>query len=266
MKFLFVIMLGMTAFAFADSFESKIQEIDEGNKTTLLKFENGRVAFINSESKMLLPNVGDRVRVKLNSRHELVAGSLVEKNDFSEAAGNTSEKISYDPTVVDSPLTAAQIFGRMNRRTQIFSQCYNRAHVWSYEEFKRSGLKSKKLFMFFTSDYIRKYRYKWWFHVSPMILVRDTEAVVERVIDREFTKSPLAVKAWTDMFIKSKRVCPVVYHYSDYRDHQQTEHCYLMPVSMYYWQPRDMENQERTGGYKTDFVQADVNHAYREAF
>ena len=77
---------------------------------------------------------------------------------------------------------------------------------------------------------------------------------------------PAAVKTWTDKFIYSKRNCPVVSKYSDYRNNQETEHCYLHPASMYFWQPRDLEKYETTGFEKTQYIPSEVNWAYREAF
>ena len=58
------------------------------------------------------------------------------------------------------------IFSRQNTRLIQSSQCYDKAHYWSYE-WSRQNLSLGKMFLFFTESYIRRYNYKWWFHVAP---------------------------------------------------------------------------------------------------
>ena len=74
-----------------------------------------------------------------------------------------------------------------------------------------------------------------------------------------FARNHLSRKAWTDIFIKSKRDCPVSTKYSQYRDNQETEHCYLHFASMYYWQPRASINLKGLGWKRnSSFVQKSI--------
>ena len=99
--------------------------------------------------------------------------------------------------------------------------------------------------------------------MAPGVSVIDKE---DRILDRRFTRFHLNVDDWTKKFIYSGRKCPVVEKYSDYRDHQETEHCYLIPVSMFFWQPKDILRRDTIGVEKTSFINSEIKHAYWEAF
>lgn len=273
MNFVILLVALMANFVFAESIRSKVYEILVSNKKGfphLIKMENGRVVFL---------RFGDKKTLKLFQRsagwNETLSVEVDEKGNF-EASKTTSPSVdhevihqkrhfSFDPHVVTSD-QANSIFSRMRKSHQSDSQCYNRAHIWAYEEFQKTNLNSMKLFLFFTNLYIRNYRYKWWFHVAPMVYQVTDNVYSMTVLDRTFTNSPRTVSSWLKTFIFSGRNCQIVNRYSDYRNHQEKEDCYLIPVSMYFWQPRDIERQELTGYVKTSFLPSEVNHAYWEAF
>lgn len=262
MKFLPLIFLLFTFTSHAERLTTRVHSIDH----ELILFENGRVGFMPKGDKTLATSLktGEWFDVELDKHNNFVGASVVAapKNFELFDPDPQPTTTSYEPTNLSSMEQATAAFKLMNRKHQRDSQCYNRAHVWTYEEFNRSGLRSMKLFMFFTRSYIRKYRYKWWFHVTPMTYVNGTAITM----DRTFMKGPVAIKTWTDNFIYSKRNCPVISKYSQYRDNQEAEHCYLHPASMYYWQPRDLENNERNGYTKTNWIKKEVDWAYYEAF
>lgn len=270
-----IFFLALSVSAVADSFTSEVNSIDiskRKNSPHLILMENGRVVFVDYQDEHVL-----RAFEASMKRDELLEVEVSRDNGFKSAQTVSDEEefpggtvgsthLMFDPTVVSSHSRATSIFRRMRRDYQNDSQCYNRAHVWAYEEYLNSGLKSKKLFMFFTRRYIRNYRYKWWFHVAPMVLVKQGRSTVERVLDRRYTGGPRYVSTWTRNFVHSGRKCPVVYRYNDYRNNQESQDCYLIPVSMYFWQPRDILRRDQTGSEKTQFFKREVDHAYWEAF
>lgn len=256
---------------FADSLRSRVHSIDSSNKKGiphLILLENGSVVFLPFKDKKTLEMFKESLRrnetleIDVDEKNNFISAESVEnERNFSQREG--SHAITYEPTIVRSSTAATSIFRRMRRDWQYDSQCYNRAHVWAWEEFNYSGLKSKKHFLFFTRRYIRNYRYKWWFHVSPSVTVRGWG---ERILDRRYTGGHRSLSSWTRNFVYSGRACPIVEKYYDYRNNQETEDCYLIPVSMYFWQPRDIERRDRTGFEKTSFIQSEVDYAYWEAF
>jgi hypothetical protein len=245
MKFLPFLIAIVSFTVHADRLKSRIHSVEhspDSHKPHLVLFESGRVGFVNSSEKASLSTLemsqarGEWLDVELDEKGNFLGASVVPAPAREKLLDDpTPVNDEYVPTNLSAMDDAEAIFKKM-RRTHGNSQCYNRAHVWTYEEFNRSGLQSMKLFMFFTRSYIWKYRYKWWFHVTPMTYVNGTPITM----DRTFMKHAVPVKTWTDNFIYSKRDCPVITHYSDYRDHQETDHCYLHPASMYFWQPRDL--------------------------
>lgn len=275
LKFL-VILVGanLSLSLWAKEIESRIYKIEllPPEKEALIKFENGEVGFLDTTEASLLDELKDaqkkqvNVIVEVNRMRSIKAFSKRNSHQNENTFIMRKQEAEFEPTVFTSLDDVKQIFYEMRRDWQNASQCYNRAHVWAYEAFDERNLNSMKLFMFFTSSYIRKYRYKWWFHVSPMTYLKENTTISPMILDRRYSSSPLRRKTWSNMFIYSKRECPLISSYSYYENNQKTEHCYHIPVSMYFWQPRDIERFEQYGTEKKTFLIREVNWAYREAF
>ena len=86
------------------------------------------------------------------------------------------------------------------------------------------------------------------------------------MLDRRYTHGPLSPKTWTDIFIYTKRACKVVTKYSSYENNQRSQDCYLIPASMYYVVPSDLERHESESIARTDFEMMEVEYARWEAF
>ena len=215
----------------------------------LLLYSDGSVEFLKNRE------TGKLARLKANLAFP--GPDLILPRD----AGDTK----YEPSII--PLDRAkEIFSTMSLRVRRTSQCYNRALIWGYEAWKNQGLKSMKVFMFFTRKYIRDYHYKWWFHSSPLAIVENGDGTEERVLDRYFMREPVSLKTWSDYFIKPKTPCATAALYSDYRDHQDEHYCYFMKVPMYYWQPKDVEARDAGKPHPEEFVASEVEYAYQQAF
>lgn len=201
-------------------------------------------------------------------------GRVIDKKKWSSSSHkkimNISQqfikKSNFIPTIVTKWAEIQDYFDLMRQDYHDKAQCTNMAHVWAYEEFKRSGLRSEKIFIFFSRKYIKKYRFGWWFHVAPIIRYSDGEKIQSIVLDRGYTTMPFDIKTWTDHFIKSKKTCKFINRISTYYQNKLPEDCFLMKVSMYFWQPRDIRLNESSGKVKTYFLKSDLSHAYREAF
>jgi hypothetical protein len=171
-----------------------------------------------------------------------------------------------EATILSTEADAINVFKSLRKKAWNASQCYNRAHVWAYETHKKSGINLKKVFLFFTRKYIREFNFDWWFHVAPYAHVMNEAVENERVLDETFLSKPVSMKTWTDLFMKNKVVCPVVEKYSEYAKNQEAAFCYLYKTSSYDYQPRDLDNFEKTGVPKTDWVRRELKKAFHDAF
>lgn len=239
----------------------------------LVFFESGKVGKISPDDIAQLVVVssrwmGEKFEIQLDPDRRIIKmkSIVVEQVPLDFWSLPTGHDYNYEPTVLPNNGEATTIFNRLNPYARSRSECYNRAHVWTYEEFRRVQLQSMKVFLFFTSKYIWDYDWDWWFHVSPYVWVRENNLTVERVIDYQFMMGPVDMKKWTDYFIIPKVECPSVGKYSDYEKHQKEQYCYLIKKPMYYWQPRDIQNLERTGKEKTSYIPDEVSHAYWQGF
>ena len=194
---------------------------------------------------------------------KMLSDSNVNKDLPNQTSSIPTPLDGYQTSGLDTMDFATRVFNSMRQDTRRRSQCYNRAHVWTYEAYRRFNLNSRKIWLFFTSRYIREYRYKWWFHVTPGILV---DGVAEDVaLDRQFTKSPLPLTEWKNIFMHNNANCKEVQYYSDYSENQWDAYCYVIKSSMYYWQPFNIENLEKDGSEKKVWVQSEIDRAYNNA-
>jgi hypothetical protein len=265
---LFSLVLSTAAWGY--QFSSTIHSIEPGNshEPALVRFDNGRVVFVKNTEKA--------VHLALSVARERKEVILVDANKDNYLSGAQSVGIiedkddpktwsteSYQPSII-SLKTAGSVFKNMRRNYTKNGECYNRAHIWAYETFNKTSLNGMKIFMFFTNRYIRKYKYNWWFHVTPMYYVGNLDS--PRTLDRRYTHGPLQTKTWSDVFIKSKRRCKKVELFNDYWNGQKTEDCYHIHASMYYIMPRDIEKRDLYGIEKTDFEWDEIRKAYKNGF
>jgi hypothetical protein len=257
--------------AFAEKIKSQIHSIDIGLKSEphLIKLNSGRVAFVGFKENRLLQEMQKNLKEKNWLELTLAEDSSVKNSKVIATPYRPSSEgdpeVPYTPSVI-SYSKAQSIFSNMRKDYQQDSQCFNRAHIWTYEEFQRSETYLNKVFLFFTSRYIRNHHYHWWFHVTPMAYVGGTRFSNWRMLDRRYTHGPLTPKTWTDIFIYTKRPCKVVTEYSSYENNQRSQDCYLIKASMYYLVPSDLERYESQSLARTSYEQIEVEYARWEAF
>lgn len=230
------------------AFAATIVEVIPGDRPEedfIVKWSDGRVTFVNPSQ-----------------------APTIEKAHFSVSDSMEPMLSSYEPTVMESDEAVQKLLKTMRSPSpfQFNIQCYNIAHVRAYEAWKNHGVKSTKMFLFFTKSYIRKHGSKWWFHVTPMVHVNVDGKIQERILDKEWLKGPSTTKLWTDKFIKTKKHCPVISKYSSYENNQDTNDCYVYPVSMYYWQPLHLIELEESRVEHAEFNMRQVNTAYARDF
>jgi Glutaminase len=218
----------------------------------LVKFNSGVVKFIEQDEHHKLEHYELKFKFdKLSSDNSLPNKSLqnVENDEF---------QVSLVP---DEELPA--IFKRMNPFISRKSECSDRAHVWAWDEFQRSGLKSEKAFLFLTDAYIRRTRYKWWFHVAPMFT---TASGKKMVMDQQFLDRPVTLTEWKNHLVFSKRECVTEFRFLDYNSGaDQTQDCYIKAEPMYYFIPGDIGAGE-SGRPKTNWSTSEINASRSRAF
>ncbi len=249
---------------------SHLEPSFDSKSSTLVLVSSGKVLKLNAEKRKdlnpLLKAMNDKKRITFDINADRTINSW-ETHPHSEKVKNQTAKghFSFEPTILESLESVKKIFKDLRPNSTSWSQCFNRAHIWAYESHQKYQLYSMKVFLFFSSKYIRRYDYEWWFHVSPYTL-DNKEKITERVLDLNFAKSPLLMKAWTDIFMINKASCAVVERYSQYRQGQDKVDCHLIKTSMYYLQPLDLDKWERNGTEKINWNSYEIRRAYRNGF
>jgi hypothetical protein len=251
--------------ASGESFISRIHSL-EGS---LVKFDNGRVGFRAQKRFSFSP--GDWVNVNLDQNSFILFAkplppSAHQNFNLLSLSDDPGGPPIYEPTVVPDMSEAWKIFHRFNSDYKRTSECSDRAHIWSHDEFNYSGTKSMKAFVFFTDSYIKSVRLKWWFHVAPMYKVNNRGIIQDMVMDFRYTNRPMTVKEWTDQFVYTKRSCKVTTKFSEYDVNPQTENCYLIFESMHYKLPGEIHEQELSGRYKKETTEFELRASFQSAF
>lgn len=278
----FGLLLSLLCFpVLAAEYTTQIYDIDHGQKPgdeVLILLNNGRVAKLRNSHEVL-----NKSFMKSRNRKNWYRIILDDERyviDFEETDAPTTERRpskkdhkslteeepqSYIPTTIAS-MDVARKYHKESRHSPKDSQCFNRGMIWTYEWWKKHSVKSNKIWLYFTRNYIRRYNFEWWFHISPLVNVMEDGKVVERVMDVKYTSGPLPIQKWTNIFMRNDAVCNVVTKFSEYADHPYTGDCYFQRSSMYVYQPADLQMYEAWGYNKTNWNMTEVRAAYLEAF
>lgn len=255
---------------------TQIHDIDYGTKPkdeVLVFLTSGHVAKVLPENKVLLSKFAlEKTKgkwFKITMDHNRFISGLEPTTPFLPAIiKNSSEqkvRSEYIPTTIASMDLAKKYF-REARYNPKDSQCFNRAMIWSYEWWRDHSLKSNKLLIYFTRNYIRRYNFEWWFHIAPYVHIMDNGKVVERVMDVKYSRGPSEFTRWTNLFMRNDVPCQVITKYSDYADHPYSGECYIQRTNMYTYQPADLQMNEAWGYTKDKFNMDEVRGAYLEAY
>lgn len=270
------LLLFFTIFTSAKSIEGLIYKIDPGEfvgEESLIYLASGEVLKVGPNKLNELIGLGEK------KKHQIFEFTIdenrfvtrIKKTQKIELEKNFKSHFSdklitpYVPTTLKD-LETAKFYHREGRRYQKDSQCFNRAMIWSYEWWRKHQLKSMKIFIFFSRNYIRRYNFEWWFHVAPYVHVWDEGKVSEKVMDLKYTSKPLEITDWTNIFMKNDAKCFPVNSYSEYADFPYYGDCYIQRTHMYTYQPADLQMYEAWGYEKFDFNLEEVKGAYLEAF
>lgn len=263
---------------------TKIHDIDHGDHITdeaLVFLTSGQVMKINVNDTDLLNRLSSSMQ-----RHEAVTLEIGENReilkvtpDFSKSLPEpepqpqpSKDLMSMDPLAgynasVATPELAKQMFREQRHPSKEETQCFNRAMIWTYEWRVKHNFYSKKIWIFFTRKFVRRYNFDWWFHVSPLINVAIDGQIKERTMDAKYSGGPLEKNAWMKIFLRgSGAKCPYVQKYSDHANYPEAGWCFYQKSPMYYYQPIDLEYLDRFGTVRNRWVENDIRTAYAEAF
>ncbi|MGE3610145.1 MAG: protein-glutamine glutaminase family protein [Bacteriovoracaceae bacterium] len=277
MRFLGPLFLLFSFQLLADSeIKSQVHEIDYGDQLgdeIYILLKSGHVAKLQKWNQSFLKTLTDSkeqktwLKITLDDNRYIKIVSLIPTQKIKRSSFILSEKEGYIPTTIANTSTAKQYFRESRRTTKEETQCFNRAMVWTYEWWKKHSLKSGKLLIFFTRNYIRKYNFDWWFHITPYVhILDDNGKVVERTMDVKYSSGPLEFKKWTDIFMRNNAACPIIDRYSQYADYPYSGDCFLIRTHMYTYQPADLQMYEAWNYTKDNFNMDEVKAAYLEAF
>lgn len=234
----------------AEVIEDSVHSVVRGSEGEphFVKFNSGAVKFVDQEELEVF-------EAKLNASR-----SITPVGEYSSML--LLDEGDFTPSLVPDG-EIKNIFKNMNPFIRRRSECSDRAHVWAWDEFQRKGTKSEKAFLFLTDTYIRRHRYKWWFHVAPMYTTASGQKIV---MDYQFLDRPATFSEWKNLLVFSKRECVKDFLFNDYNEGaDQTQDCYVKFEPMYYRIPGDIGARE-LGRPRTEWNTSEVNQSRSRAF
>ncbi len=256
----------------AETLTDRIHSLVESSpESSIVRFEKGRVGFLSkAETESLNNKEGAMVEVELDESNQIRQLVFLQAPVRSENGITLKNTLFDNPPVFETTVVSSSqmqdIYRRMNPNFKRLSECSDRAHVWAFEEFQKTGVKSQKAFIFFTASYIDRVRFKWWFHVAPMFDVQTGNGIQKMVTDVMYKERPVTLKEWSNMMVFSRRDCKMTTKFSEYDVNPQTEDCYMIFESMYYRLPGEIHDQEIRGVYRSEWNETEVNGARSRAF
>lgn len=232
----------------AETLSSAIFDIElKDSLDVMIKTEQGEVLWLRPQKKSLLDLLqrakfqNSFVELEKDENNFIVHATVLDEKFHSEELVFESGSNDFEPSVFTSFSSLRRSFLTMRRDDRKKSQCYERAYVWAHDLWETQDINSMKLFLFFTNKYIRAYRFKWWYHVSPMSYLDDKEYV----LDRKFARGPLQPQRWTNIFMRNNATCKSVISYFDYDKDDPDESCFLIRSSMYYLGPNALRRRDQ---------------------
>lgn len=281
-----VLLFALPALAGSRKITTQIHDVDMGSKAgdeILVFLTSGDVARLSPADSKLLAGLSSNqksggepwVTLTLDTNRKIQ--KIVNAPTPAQPSISLTEKINlslnmdsavYTPTTVASIDIAKSYLAESRHPTKEETQCFNRAMVWSYEWWRKHSLRSNKVYVFWPKEYVRRYGFKWWFHVSPYVHVKDRDGKVrERVMDVKWLNRPYEFQEWANYHSVKDVKCIVVSKFSEYADHPfDSDRCYFIRANMFTWQPADLEMREAWGYKKEGFNMDEVKSAYLEAF
>lgn len=260
-NFMLLLTFVLSGHVFAETLTGSIHSINrgQGSEPHIIRLKSGEVMFVEQGQEDKLSALealqGSSFEASINKSNSLQSISGIDRLE-------AIDQQAFAPTVVSGG-QLQEIFARMNENIRRRSECSDRAHVWSYDEFKQSGVQSEKVFLFLTDTYIRKNRYKWWFHVAPLYTVNGG---AKMVMDKQFLDRPVTAAEWKNLLVFSKRECVMDFAFNAYNaGADQSQDCYMKFVPMYYHFPAEIGAMEN-GTSRTMFNESEVSGARNRAF
>jgi hypothetical protein len=280
MKFSWIILVFFLTIACMNSYaleiSTQVTEIEISEKG----FEHSLVFLASGEVAKIRPGQNEMLQQLLSAKdhHQTLKFTLTEGREITNVEllhsipkQNTSvlspvEKTFNveNPTVLNS-MNIAQKYFSGARYKHKESQCFNRAHIWSYEWKTINRINTSKMFIFFSVKYIREHDFQWWFHVAPYVHVVIGTDIKERIMDRKYLTGPGSVREWIDRLIIEGTQCRTIEKFSEYSNYPESGDCYLLRSSMYTYWPLDLEMEELNGFKKRAWVEEEIEQAYSEA-
>lgn len=269
---LVVLSLVPTLNAWAGQVVTNVVSIVDSSRTErvlVLSSEDGRVykAERNKEYRKYLESlVNQNVSISYTEvGTERLITSITPVGNVSQDINNFQHNPHREVVATDvgSVERATELFKSLDSSNKDRSQCFKRAHMWSYDLWSRLGVTTSKQFIFYSTRFMQLEDFDWWFHVAPSVKVNGEDYVIDGGFD--FITGPLKTNDWKAKVSPGLKntTCPVIEHYDQYDNNRWGRLCYFRLMPMHYFRPADIRDLDRKGIVKTGWELEELQDARR---
>jgi hypothetical protein len=168
---------------------------------------------------------------------------------------------TFAPIVVRSNSEIHELFRSVypydSNRYDASDNCFNRAQYWSralnvQNQKPGENLGTDKVFIFFSEEYIRKFKHKWWYHVAPVVYLGGKDRPI--VFDPTFLPGPETLQGWLGAFDQyTGGRCQKIESIDDYYANNHKPICMYIVASMFNYSPSDLGRRKLTNWRCYDF-------------
>ncbi|MBF0363077.1 MAG: hypothetical protein HQK49_18800 [Oligoflexia bacterium] len=210
--------------------------------------------------------------IKLSAEEKIEALESTTNFLRSTIAPNNNKYNNYGYETAVSRARMEQLFRSQHedfRGSRIFirrnpSQCFRRAHVWSFEMEMDYSVISGKFFLM----YGELCQDQWWFHVTPYVVLSENGRNIPMAMDKEYLDYPKDVHSWSKEFVNigNGRCRMLEYNqYNTYLREKSNACCHIIKTTRFYFYPDDMEAASNSSNNNiTGWT--NLNNAYSEYY
>lgn len=248
----------------SDSGELMGGSVYANNDNRVIKIDG---ALINEISDLLnAKKNGWEVKLNLEIEREKEAGAVFKvvgveiisrENKLSTGILRTSST-AFEPIVASSKREINSLFKAAypydSNYYDVNDDCYNRAQFWArthqhLQETKGVERGTDKVFIFFSEAYTSKFKHKWWYHVAPVVYLKDKKTPY--VFDSTFISEPVTLDQWLGAFDgHTEGKCLKIENLEDYHRNSSKAICMYIVAPMFNYVPTDLYKSSRLSNWR----------------
>lgn len=197
------------------------------------------------EVRLLVETLRDKA---LDVNYEIVEVEILSRENKLTSGVLSTPRTQYEPIIAKTRTELNNLWRSAYPYDSNYydanDNCFNRAQYWSrthqyLQNEKGLNKGTDKIFIFFSQAYTKKFNHKWWYHVAPVLYMKNENNPY--VFDSTFINRPVTMKEWLGAFDQhTSGECVQIKTLEEYYAKSHQPVCMYIVSSMYSYVPSDL--------------------------